>query len=122
MRGQAEQLDTEMSRDRAEHCSMPGGPDSSRISQITQQITRCPTRNGPVARYVECPDKNVYSQNLTCDHLTGTDVRAEQQLDIHRLIVGGGCQAEQVRAELDKKFAANVEAQNWFNHKLRGQK
>jgi hypothetical protein len=111
LRGQAEQLDTEMSRDRAEHCSMPGGPDSSRISQITQQITRCPTRNGPVARYVECPDKNVYSQNLTCDHLTGTDVRAEQQLDIHRLIVGGGCQAEQVRAELDKKFAANVEAQ-----------
>jgi hypothetical protein len=64
-----------------------------------------------VARYVECPDTNVYSQNLTCIHLTGTDVRAEQQLDIHRLIVGGGCQAEQIRAELDKKIAANVEAQ-----------
>ena len=95
---------------------LSNSPDDTRGSSRhpdTQTITRCHTRKWPVARYVNCPIRKVYSQIVTCNIRPGNvdesgceeKHRAEQLDNTLQMGRGGGRadqnaeQAEQEQAE-----------------------
>ena len=66
----------------AEHCNIKGQDERAEqwsncqdgsTSQYTHNTTQCPTKIGPVARYVHCPVTNKLDQELTFVNIQGTD-------------------------------------------------
>ena len=73
---------------RTEHCNIIGQDEQAEqwsnyqdgsTSQTTHNTTQCPTKIGPVARYVNCPVITKHDHELTSVHMQGTDGQAEQQ-------------------------------------------